>query len=220
MNARPSARSVIGVLTVFVAATLGVAGLVASAMPTPGYAYDLSHVVSDFAGSSTAKGVDEQGVRTSSVPSRAVPHSYDDRSNLARADARPRGYRLAPQAIRNPVPGRVARVVDARVLDRGASRLGAPGADDVFVTGADDIAGLSSSDAIAQQLTILDNAVELRSGPFAVLEFDTPAGIASPVFRKNPGFVGSGRTAGGAREFVTPNLPLDELVNLTVRRAP
>lgn len=30
-------------------------------------------------------------------------------------------------------------------------------------------------------------------------------GLASPVFRTNPGFVGLGRTVGGAREFVIPN---------------
>lgn len=109
--------------------------------------------------------------------------TYDDRSNVAFANARLDGCALAPRSIRNPVPGRVARVVDARVLDRGATRLGAPGTDDVFVTGADDIAGLSSSDAIAQRLTLLDNAGQARSGLFAILEFDTPAGIASPVFR-------------------------------------
>lgn len=39
--------------------------------------------------------------------------------------------------------------------------------------------------------------------------FDTPAsGLASPVFRTNPGFVGSGLTSGGAREFVVPNGPI------------
>jgi hypothetical protein len=55
-------------------------------------------------------------------------------------------------------------------------------------------------------------------GPFAILEFDTPeVGVASPVFRNNPGFVGMGRTAGGAREFVIPNLRLEMLENLFIR---
>ena len=37
----------------------------------------------------------------------------------------------------------------------------------------------------------------------------TPSrGIASTVFRNNPGFVGGGRTAGGAPEFVIPNGPV------------
>lgn len=40
---------------------------------------------------------------------------------------------------------------------------------------------------------------------FRVFEFNTPSGIASPINRTNPGFVGGGRTAGGAREFVIPN---------------
>ncbi len=31
------------------------------------------------------------------------------------------------------------------------------------------------------------------------------SGIASPVNRTDPGFIGGGRTAGGAREFVIPN---------------
>ena len=39
-----------------------------------------------------------------------------------------------------------------------------------------------------------------------LIEFPTPSeGLASPVFRTNPGFVGGGQTAGGASEFVIPN---------------
>ncbi|WP_416211750.1 polymorphic toxin type 10 domain-containing protein [Microbacterium xanthum] len=41
------------------------------------------------------------------------------------------------------------------------------------------------------------------SGPFRV---DTPAGKASAILRTNPGFMGGGRTASGAREH-----PLDRL---------
>jgi len=66
-------------------------------------------------------------------------------------------------------------------------------------------------------LTLLNRAGDLRRGPFAIIEFDTPAGIASPVLRTNPGFVGFGRTAGGVPEFVVPNLRLDELSNVTIR---
>jgi len=36
-------------------------------------------------------------------------------------------------------------------------------------------------------------------------------GLASPIGRMNVGFVGYGRTAGGAREWVIPNLPVSEL---------
>jgi RHS repeat-associated protein len=127
---------------------------------------------------------------------------------------------LTKTRINNPVPSRVARVVDQRIINRGASRLGAPNAADVFVTAADDIVDIRSSESLAERLTLLNNAGKLRRGPFAVIEFDTPSGIASPVFRTNPGFVGFGRTAGGAREFVLPNLTLEELTNVTIRTVP
>jgi len=100
-----------------------------------------------------------------------------------------------------------------------AETLGPSGADDVFVTAADDIAGITSSQELATRLTLLDKTGNPVRGPFAVLEFDTPSvGVASPVFRNNPGFVGMGKTSGGAREFVIPNLRLEELENLFLRR--
>jgi hypothetical protein len=72
----------------------------------------------------------------------------------------------------------------------------------VFVTAADDIAGFGPS-KIAERLTIPNNS------SFTIIEFPTPAGnLASPVFRTDPGFVGRGFTAGGAREFVIPNGPI------------
>jgi hypothetical protein len=80
-----------------------------------------------------------------------------------------------------------------------ATTLRRPGQPDVFVTAADDIAGMSPSQ-IAERLTIRP------SESFTVIEFPTPSeGLASPVLRSDPGFVGGGRTAGGAREFVLPN---------------
>ncbi|MGH8550819.1 MAG: polymorphic toxin type 10 domain-containing protein [Methylococcales bacterium] len=119
----------------------------------------------------------------------------------------------------NPIPQRVARVIDADLLEDGR-RLGAPGAGDAFVTACDDLAGLTSSTGITERLTLLNRVGELRRGPFAIIEFDTPSGIASPVFRTDPGFIGFGRTTGGAREFVVPNLRLDELSNVTTRVVP
>lgn len=110
------------------------------------------------------------------------------------------------------VPSRVSRVVEERV-GRRAESLGAPGEADVFVTGADDIAGMSAKQ-IAKRLSLYDDAGNLRSGPFSVFEFDTPIGIASPIRRTNPGFVGRGRTAGGASEYVVPNSQLRGLRNL------
>jgi hypothetical protein len=55
-----------------------------------------------------------------------------------------------------------------------------------------------------------------ESNTFTVIEFPTPrAGLASPINRTNTGFVGSGRTLGGAREFVVPNGPIP--ANTTIR---
>jgi RHS repeat-associated protein len=120
--------------------------------------------------------------------------------------------------IANPIPRRIARVVPADLVDSLVT-LGPPGAEDVFVTAAKDIARVRTAHELAHRLTLIDNAGNLRSGPFAVLEFDTPAfGIASPINRDIPGFIGQGKTAGGAREFVIPNLKLSELKNLRIRR--
>ena len=106
----------------------------------------------------------------------------------------------APKGVSNPVPDTVARVVPDTPITRASGSLGRPGADDVFVTAADDIRGLNARQ-IADRLTI-----EPSPTGFRVIEFPTPnSGIASPINRTNRGFVGGGRTAGGAREFVIPN---------------
>lgn len=86
----------------------------------------------------------------------------------------------------------------------------------MFVTNADDIAGLSAR-RIAERLSLYDNVGNLRSGPFSVFEFDTPIGIASPIRRTNPGFIGGGRTVGGASEYVVPNSRIDSLGNVRRR---
>lgn len=100
--------------------------------------------------------------------------------------------------VSNPVPARLARVIPDGVP---ASTMGPPGKD-VFVTAVDDIAGLNSAQ-IVERLTIKPSATGFR-----VFEFPTPeSGLASPILRANKGFVGGGRTLGGAREFVIPNGP-------------
>ncbi|MGJ0515580.1 MAG: polymorphic toxin type 10 domain-containing protein [Methylomicrobium sp.] len=113
--------------------------------------------------------------------------------------------RVCPKAIKginNPVPEAVARVVPDNAITRVSGTLGRPDADDVFITAAEDIQGLNAKD-IAERLTIPESPTGFR-----VIEFPTPkAGIASPVNRTDPGFIGGGRTAGGAREFVIPNGP-------------
>jgi hypothetical protein len=115
-----------------------------------------------------------------------------------------KAQKLATRGLTNPIPSRLARVIPGNVKP---STLGRPGSGDVFVTAADDIAGLNPAQ-IAGRLTIPN------SKRFTVIEFNTPPGLASPINRTNPGFVGGGRTAGGAREFVLPNgsVPEDALI--------
>jgi RHS repeat-associated protein len=118
--------------------------------------------------------------------------------NLARGAAT---TLLASEAatVTNPVPSTLARVIPG---EGPFTTLGRPGVDDVFVTAADDIAGMSASQ-LGSRLGIPN------SKTFTVIEFPTPtSGLASPIFRTNPGFVGFGRTSGGAREFVIPNGPI------------
>jgi hypothetical protein len=120
-------------------------------------------------------------------------------SSLGPEDAALGVFGVARSVVTNAVPNVLARVIPGEAT---RSTLGAPGAADVFVTAASDIAGMSARQ-ISQRLTIQESKV------FTVIEFSVPAsGIASPVFRSNPGFVGFGRTAGGAREFVIPNGPI------------
>lgn len=78
----------------------------------------------------------------------------------------------------------------------------------------------SSSPSLSTSWTFLDHAGNLRRGPLAIIEFDTPSGIATPVLRSDPGFVGYGRTAGGATEFVIPNYRIEDLINISTRVAP
>ena len=106
-----------------------------------------------------------------------------------------------PREVSNPVPPVLARVIAG---DLTAHMLGKPGDLDVFVTAAEDIRGLNA-EQIAQRLAIPE------SDSFTIIEFATPAhGIASPVHRSRPGFVGRGRTLLGAREFILPNRALPE----------
>jgi hypothetical protein len=88
--------------------------------------------------------------------------------------------------------------------------LGLPGAADVFVTTPEAIQGLDAA-GIAERLTI-DPADQ-----FTVIQFSTPdSGLASPVFRTNPGFIQGGFSAGGAPEFVIPNGPIPAGATITV----
>ena len=101
----------------------------------------------------------------------------------------------------NAVPSMLARVIPA---DIDAATLGAPTAKDVFVTAASDLSRITTPAGIAKRLGIP------AAKAFRVIEFPASSveGLASPINRTNPGFVGGGLTAGGAREFVLPNGPI------------
>jgi RHS repeat-associated protein len=109
------------------------------------------------------------------------------------------------RGVTNPIPDELARVIPG---DLGkVETLGASGAADVFVTASSDIQGMNASQ-MSTRLTIPS------ANSYTVIEFPTSSvkgGIASPINRSDPGFVGKGRTAGGAREFVIENqkVPVD-----------
>jgi len=117
-------------------------------------------------------------------------------------------------AIRNPIPRIFARRVPvdiARRIQAGENvTLAFPANEDVYITAARDVSYLKTSVGAARRLTLLSKAGDIIDAPAALVVFRHPknAGIASPVFRTEPGFVGFGRTAGNAREFVIPNLPI------------
>jgi len=113
------------------------------------------------------------------------------------------------------LPLRLARVVPAEFAS--TPTLSGPSCSDAYVTSAEDIAGIRSKEDLALRLTLLAGDGSLLTGAKAVIEFDTPdEGLACPVFRDNPGFIGRGLTAGGAREFVLPNLRVEELRNVSI----
>ena len=125
-------------------------------------------------------------------------------------------------AITNPLPktGQFARAVPeavARQIEAGRRDipLGKPGDPEVFITAAEDLSPYRTQSSVETRLTLTP-----ARRAIVTFDYDVEAGsIASPVFRANPGFVGRGRTAGGAREWVIPNLPLDvqPIQNIRVR---
>ena len=118
------------------------------------------------------------------------------------------GLLASDTTIANPVPTTVARVIPNGI---NATTLGAPGAADVFVADASQLQGLN-----AQQIAAKLGIPESPTG-FQVIQFPTPgSGLASPVFRSNPGFVGGGLTSGGASEFVIPNGPIPSGATTTI----
>ncbi len=142
----------------------------------------------------------------------AVVLAASDEENGAVADyaffAKSADFLAAEGAVANPVPGTLARVIPNGI---NATTLGAPGAVDVFVADASQLEGLN-----AQQIAAKLAIPESPTG-FQVIQFSTPeSGLASPVFRSNPGFIGGGQTAGGASEFVIPNGPIPAGATTTI----
>src|SRR5262249_41007058 len=107
------------------------------------------------------------------------------------------------------IPKTLARVIPGRGPYVTLGRIGEA---DVFVTAAEDIEGLNAAQ-IPGRLGIPP------SNSYTVIEIPTPSsGLASPIARDDPVFVGGGRTVGNAREFVLPNGPIPPGANVTVRR--
>jgi len=124
--------------------------------------------------------------------------------------------------VTNPLPRtqRFARAVPvdvARLIDAGHTdiTLAKPGDPDVFITAAEDLARYRSQSSVERRLG-------LPPGQRAIVTFNYDigvGGIASPIWRDYPEFVGGGLTRGGAREWVIPNWSLNELTvsNIQVR---
>lgn len=113
------------------------------------------------------------------------------------------------------LPARLARVIPEEVA-ANATALGKAGDLDAFVVGAADLKGLTTSEQIAQKLSLFNKDGSLVKGPFRVIEFDTPtSGLAQPLNRTNTGFINGGKTAGGVTEYVVPNVKISELKNAT-----
>jgi hypothetical protein len=120
----------------------------------------------------------------------------------------------AAEEVANPFPRtqRFARAVPENVailIESGRTDipLGRPSDADVFITAAEDLARYRTQSSVERRLA-------LPPGQRAIVTFkyDIEAGgIATPIRRDYPEFVGRGRTAGGAREWVIPNRPLREL---------
>ena len=110
------------------------------------------------------------------------------------------------QRFARVLPERVARDIEAGLKD---VYLGKPGDPDVFITAAEDLARYRTQASVERRLALPPSS-ERRA--VVTFKYDVEAGgIASPVFRNHPGFVGKGRTFGGAREWVIPNRPLREM---------
>jgi hypothetical protein len=117
------------------------------------------------------------------------------------------GAAITAGEIANPVPSTLVRVIPG---EGPFPTLGAPGAAGVFVTDAAAIRVMTPAQ-ISQRLGLP------ASDTFTLIQFPTPSqGLASPILRSNPGFIGGGLTTGGEPEFVIPNGPIPAGATITI----
>jgi hypothetical protein len=116
-----------------------------------------------------------------------------------------------------PANGVFSRVMPekfAKLLEKGESNLSA--GSEAWISAADDLKGIETVKAAAQRLTLVNRNGGLRLDANAIvdLRLKTNSGIASPINRLDSGFVGGGRTAGGAREWIIPSNAEIEIIRI------
>ena len=89
------------------------------------------------------------------------------------------------------------------------------GGPEAWVTAATDLKGITTVEGAAQRLTLVDASGNLRLGDSIVyFRLKNFSGVASPVYRTNPGYVYGGLTRGGAREWVIPSNSNIEIIKI------
>lgn len=106
--------------------------------------------------------------------------------------------------LSNEVPKMLVRVIPLKDGQGMPPMLGRAGDPHVFVTAAEDIAGIAPG-RIAARLGIAP------APRYLIVKFPTPdIGIRTPTQFENPLFLGRGVTSGGAREFQIMNMRIPE----------
>ncbi len=125
------------------------------------------------------------------------------------------------EIIRNPIPvdrifARAMPEKFAKQIQEGKALL-SPQADS-WVTAAEDLKGITSIEEVAKKLTLVekDGALRLKSNAIVEFRLKNPSGIASPINRLDPGFIGGGKTLGGAREYIIPSNAEIEIINIRI----
>ncbi len=120
--------------------------------------------------------------------------------------------------VTNPYPksSRFVRLVPEDIAEEIASgnleiTLSHPGKLDSYISAAEDLGNYRTQVSVANRLSLPSDSLTKRNA-LVTFKYDLEIGlIASPINRTYPEFVGRGRTGGGAREWVIPNLPIKKL---------